>query len=87
MNARYLALDALRGIFATMIVFYHMQEYSIVVNNFFINKSLVFVDYFFVLSGFVIYHNYQDRIFNQNFKVIGSQIQFFIATFHSQRIT
>lgn len=62
MKKRYYALDALRGIFAVLIVLYHMYDYNVLVDNFFINKSLIFVDYFFVLSGFVIMHNYKSRI-------------------------
>lgn len=62
MKKRYHALDALRGIFAVLIVLYHMYDYNFLVDNFFINKSLIFVDYFFVLSGFVIMHNYKNRI-------------------------
>lgn len=66
MKKRFRALDALRGLFALMIVFYHMDKYSVVVDNFFVDRALIFVDYFFVLSGFVIMHNYHDKLISQD---------------------
>ena len=68
---RFIKLDGLRGIFSLMIVLYHyLQEFlPIYFYRFFIiRESYAFVDFFFVLSGFVISHNY-----NQ----IGSREQFF----------
>ena len=54
-------LDGLRGIFSMMLVFYHYpQEYlpAFIFNNFLLRESYTFVDFFFVLSGFVISYNY-----------------------------
>ncbi|MFY0643881.1 MAG: acyltransferase [Bacteroidia bacterium] len=54
-------LDGLRGIFSLMIVFFHYKsEFSTEVfySNFIVRQSFIFVDYFFVLSGFVIALNY-----------------------------
>ena len=54
-------LDGLRGLCSLMVVFYHYpQSYlpDIIFSNFFIRESWSFVDFFFVLSGFVISYNY-----------------------------
>ncbi|MFS4467929.1 acyltransferase family protein [Maribacter sp. 2210JD10-5] len=58
---RLTKLDGLRGIFSLMVLIYHypkdfLPDYFY---NFFIfRQSYVFVDFFFVLSGFVIAYNY-----------------------------
>ncbi len=54
-------LDIFRGIFASMIVFFHLRTYTTtrVLNNDFIANASLFVNFFFVLSGFVIAYNYQ----------------------------
>jgi peptidoglycan/LPS O-acetylase OafA/YrhL len=54
-------LDGLRGIFSLMVVLHHFGAEMIptaVFENFFIRESYTFVDFFFVLSGFVIAYNY-----------------------------
>jgi len=54
-------LDGLRGVFSLMVVLYHYPSDflpSWFYNNFLIRESYVFVDFFFVLSGFVISYNY-----------------------------
>ncbi|MGC3947516.1 MAG: acyltransferase [Chryseolinea sp.] len=62
---RITKLDGLRGIFSLMVVLYHypsqfMPEYF---HDFFlIKKSHLFVEFFFVLSGFVIALNYRHVI-------------------------
>ncbi len=59
---RFVVLDSLRGICALMVTLVHLNAYSIVKElPFFINAYL-FVDFFFVLSGFVIATNYQARL-------------------------
>ena len=57
---RFTKLDGLRGFFSLMIVFYHYDKEFLpkFFDNFLINNSYVFVDFFFVLSGFVISYNY-----------------------------
>lgn len=58
---RITKLDGLRGIFSLMIVFLHYKESllpSYIYDSFIIRESYAFVDFFFVLSGFVIAHNY-----------------------------
>ena len=58
-------LDGLRGLFALMVVLYHFEEVYLPYNsyNFFlVRQSNSFVDFFFVLSGFVISLNYESFI-------------------------
>lgn len=61
MKHRFEVLDIFRGIFASMVVFFHMCGFSntIILNNSFILNSDLFVDFFFVLSGFVITYTHQ----------------------------
>ena len=54
-------LDGLRGLFSLMVVFFHFDPYALpsyLYLNFIIRESWTFVDFFFVLSGFVISLNY-----------------------------
>ncbi|MFA8450266.1 MAG: acyltransferase family protein [Bacteroidales bacterium] len=54
-------LDGLRGFFSLMVVLFHYREElmpSALFSNFLIRESYVFVDFFFVLSGFVISNRY-----------------------------
>tara|TARA_R110000744_G_scaffold103809_2_gene198928 strand:- start:2488 stop:3606 length:1119 start_codon:yes stop_codon:yes gene_type:complete len=54
-------LDGLRGIFSLMIVLFHYREAFLpefLRHVFFIRSSYTFVDFFFVLSGYVIAYNY-----------------------------
>lgn len=55
------SLDSLRGIFAVFVSLYHLNIRNHISSQF-INNSWIFVDFFFVLSGFVISLNYLDRI-------------------------
>ena len=58
-------LDGLRGIFSLMVMFFHYRENMLpemIYNNFFIRESYLFVDFFFVLSGYVIALNYNIMI-------------------------
>lgn len=59
---RYLALDSLRGIGALMIVIYHAKINSSLFGGTVFHNLYLFVDFFFVLSGFVIASNYQSKI-------------------------
>lgn len=60
----YYSLDALRGIAALLVFMYHMANSSILTSNAFIASAGIYVDLFFILSGFVIYHNYKNKIYN-----------------------
>ncbi|MCF0070364.1 acyltransferase [Dyadobacter sp. CY261] len=66
MKNRVEQLDGLRGIFAVLVIAHHHNAFkeSILYNNFFVINASLFVDFFFVLSGFVIAFNYVDRIHN-----------------------
>ncbi|RAJ93984.1 peptidoglycan/LPS O-acetylase OafA/YrhL [Larkinella arboricola] len=57
---RFHVLDIFRGIFASMVVFFHLSPFADtpLLNNNFVENSDMFVDFFFVLSGFVITYSY-----------------------------
>ena len=59
---RIRTLDGFRGIFALMIIIDHADNNSLIFQNFIVRNFDYFVDYFFVLSGFVISYNYADKI-------------------------
>ena len=61
---RFEALDAFRGLAAIIIVLFHSQFYADTQPNIFVRHGYVFVDFFFILSGFVIAYSYQDKILN-----------------------
>jgi len=59
---RYEILDGLRGVAALMVIFFHCFEtYIPVFGTQIINHGYLAVDFFFVLSGFVIGYAYDDR--------------------------
>ncbi|MDR3497280.1 MAG: acyltransferase [Ancalomicrobiaceae bacterium] len=53
---RFVALDGLRGTCALIVALLHFTDYGRLTPGPFIDHSYVFVDFFFVLSGFVIAH-------------------------------
>lgn len=60
---RLTKLDGLRGIASLMVVFFHYGEGYLpekLYTFFLIRESYTFVDFFFVLSGFVITYNYNE---------------------------
>src|SRR5438445_11061004 len=62
---RFVVLDSWRGIAACMVALGHLDllsPYSHVHGVPFLSNSWLFVDFFFVLSGFVIAANYQQRL-------------------------
>lgn len=59
---RFDVLDALRGVCAVVVVLYHFQSSGLISNLPLVRNGWLFVDYFFVLSGFVIAHSYGGRI-------------------------
>ncbi len=59
---RFEALDSLRGVCAILVVMFHMPVASHWRDWGFIQHAYLFVDYFFVLSGFVIAHAYSGRL-------------------------
>ena len=59
---RYEILDGLRGVAALMVIFFHCFEtYIPQFGTQIINHGYLAVDFFFVLSGFVIGYAYDDR--------------------------
>tara|TARA_B100000927_G_C16452830_1_gene464565 strand:+ start:545 stop:1621 length:1077 start_codon:yes stop_codon:yes gene_type:complete len=56
-------LESLRGIAAITVVLFHWEVNSILNNNF-TKNGWIMVDFFFVLSGFIIAYNYQNKIFS-----------------------
>lgn len=61
-NDRFETLDSWRGICALLVALLHFQVNSHLQNISFFQNSYLFVDFFFVLSGFVIAANYQERL-------------------------
>jgi len=64
LNKKIFFFDSLRGIFCLIVILYHLNEVldSIFINNFFVKNGLIVVDFFFVISGFVITYNYSSKI-------------------------
>ncbi len=61
-KARYELLDGLRGVAALMVIFYHIGEcFATSPQTQDINHGYLAVDFFFVLSGFVIGYAYDGR--------------------------
>ena len=59
---RYEVLDGLRGVAAMMVVMFHLFEsYTPLTEQKYVNHGYLAVDFFFVLSGFVIGYAYDDR--------------------------
>ena len=58
---RYEVLDALRGVAAFMVVLFHMGETYATPTTQMINHGYLAVDFFFILSGFVVGYAYDDR--------------------------
>ncbi|WP_353720649.1 acyltransferase [Dyadobacter sp. 676] len=61
MKHRFEVLDIFRGLFASLVFLFHLGPFANtpVLNNRFVENSDMFVDFFFVLSGFVIAYSYQ----------------------------
>ena len=66
MNQRFLVLDSFRGIAAVCVVIFHMHIVGSITELAFFRASSLFVEFFFVLSGFVLAHTYGFR--NISFK-------------------
>lgn len=58
----FIVLDSWRGICACMVALLHVMVNSHLYPLPFIRAAGFFVDFFFVLSGFVIFANYEDRL-------------------------
>lgn len=61
-GGRFVALDSLRGIAAIIVTIYHIEGGGILFDSAFFRRGYLFIDFFFVLSGFVIAGAYKDRL-------------------------
>jgi peptidoglycan/LPS O-acetylase OafA/YrhL len=61
MTARFEVLDSFRGICAVCVVMYHLHWVGSIAELDFFRGSGIFVEFFFVLSGFVLAHGYGYR--------------------------
>ena len=61
-KVHFRVLDSWRGIAALLVALFHLNLYSAIYSLGFIRNGFLFVDFFFVLSGFVITHSYADRL-------------------------
>ncbi|PBC01881.1 acyltransferase [Mesorhizobium sp. WSM3860] len=61
-SERFLVLDSWRGICALLVALFHFPTTSMISQSAFIGGSYLFVDFFFVLSGFVIASSYASRL-------------------------
>jgi peptidoglycan/LPS O-acetylase OafA/YrhL len=61
-SQRFVVLDAWRGLSASLVALFHLQAYSHLYNLSLLRHSFLFVDFFFVLSGFVITANYRHKL-------------------------
>lgn len=59
---RFKVLDAWRGLAASFVALFHLQAYSHFYELSFLRHSFLFVDFFFVLSGFVMTANYRAKL-------------------------
>lgn len=64
MNHRFQVLDGFRGVAALMVAIYHLHVNGVITELNFVRNSYLFVEFFFVLSGFVIAYNYSKKILN-----------------------
>jgi peptidoglycan/LPS O-acetylase OafA/YrhL len=61
-KTHFRVLDAWRGVAALLVAIFHLNLYGVIYSLEFIRNAYLFVDFFFVLSGFVITHSYADRL-------------------------
>lgn len=68
-DMRFEVLDSLRGVCALIVAIFHFRTTGWIANLEFIRNGWLFVDFFFVLSGFVIAHAYGARLAGQQVSV------------------
>jgi peptidoglycan/LPS O-acetylase OafA/YrhL len=61
-SGHFWALDSLRGICAIIVVLLHLETSTSLFKPALVRNGFLFVDFFFVLSGFVIYSSYGERL-------------------------
>lgn len=62
MKQRFRVLDVFRGMFALLVAVYHLKASGPIGQTDVLQHGNRFVDFFFVLSGFIIYYNYAGLI-------------------------
>ena len=62
MSRRFDALDSLRGLLACLVVVFHFWGNGPLTTTTFVRNGFLAVDFFFVLSGFVIAANYETKL-------------------------
>lgn len=58
----FVALDSLRGVCASIVVFFHVEGDAAIKSIPVVTNGFLFVDFFFVLSGFVIAASYRNKL-------------------------
>ena len=61
-KVHFRVLDSWRGIAALLVALFHLNLFSVIYSLDFVRNAYLFVDFFFVLSGFVITYSYGDRL-------------------------
>ena len=61
-HTRFAALDSLRGVAALGVAAYHIHGDGLLFNSALVRGGWLWVDFFFVLSGFVIAASYDERL-------------------------
>lgn len=59
---KILELESLRGLAALLVVFFHLPKWNPILDVNLINNGYLMVELFFVISGFVIFKAYSERI-------------------------
>jgi peptidoglycan/LPS O-acetylase OafA/YrhL len=62
MKKYFTVLDSFRGICACIVALSHFNANSIINGSALLDRGSPYVDFFFVLSGFIIFANYQDKL-------------------------
>jgi hypothetical protein len=73
---RFVVLDAWRGLAALWVAAYHFRVMGHIAETRFIRSGPIAVDFFFVLSGFVIWHGFGAKLMDRT-----SRMQFLIRRF------
>jgi len=61
-TAKIEELESIRGLAALLVIFFHMPKWNPILDIGFINNGYLMVELFFVLSGFVIFNAYAEKI-------------------------
>lgn len=59
-------LETIRGLAAILVVFHHIPKWNPILDIGIINNGYLMVELFFVLSGFVIFNSYNEKIHNSS---------------------